>query len=570
MENFTKFSEIKYERPDFDALKKELLDANKMMKKAKTYQGFKEGYAKAEKVLSFIQTMATISSVRNTVDMTDSFYDEEQMYLNKAGATFSVSTMKLIDTVLKSKFKEDINKEYGSQFLKQIENDKKTASKKILLLSIKQGLLSQKYSKIVALSHCNFMGEECNFYGLLKHMQSTDREERKNAFEAYSKLFESISAELDDIYTQLVEIRCMISKKMKMKSYIDYAYLQRGRYDYNKNDVEKFRESVRKYIVPLCQKLYDNQQKELGIDHLYYYDEDLTFKDGNAKPYGDMAELVSKAKEMYSELSNETKEFFEFMTEHELFDLETRPGKHMGGYCTFIPQYKAPFIFSNFNGTSADVDVLTHEAGHAFQAYIGSRNINNSMLYSSTSEINEIHSMTMEHFTYPYMDKFFKENKDKYLYHHLTSAVKTIPYLVCVDEFQHRVFENPKMTAEDRRKVWKDIEKKYLPWRDYDNDNFFSNGAYWMIKQHIFLYPFYYVDYALAQSCAFQLFLRGLDDFNVAWSDYLNLCKAGGTKGYFDLLKVARLDSPFEEETMKNIAERIEKVINDFRMKVKE
>ena len=186
------------------------------------------------------------------------------------------------------------------------------------------------------------------------------------------------------------------------------------------------------------------------------------------------------------------------MTKYELFDLETRPGKHLGGYCTSLPEYKAPFIFSNFNGTSADVDVLTHEAGHAFQAYLGERLIPIGVLQGSTSEVCEIHSMSMEFFTYPWMDKFFGDRADEYRYAHLCDALAVIPYMACVDEFQHEVYKNPKMTAKERRGVWRSIEKKYMPWRDYDGNAFLENGGFWMQKQHIFLYPFYYIDYALA------------------------------------------------------------------------
>ncbi|MCR5231234.1 MAG: M3 family oligoendopeptidase [Acholeplasmatales bacterium] len=571
MENkeFTKFSEIEYVRPNFKEAKKKIQGYMKEMNQASNYKEYKEAYQKIESILLDVFSMTSISSIRNTINMNDEFYDKEEEYLNKASAVLALTMLKLQKMLLKTKFKKEIDSDFGPFLLKQLEYSKKVSSPKIILLSIQEGKLSKEYSKIAATAKTNFMGEDVNFYGLLKHLQALDREERKNAFLEYSKLYKSISDKLDDVYTKLIAIRCKEAKRLKFKSYTDYQYIVRGRYDYNKDDVAKFRESVRKYIVPLCEKLYEEQKKELGLEKLYFYDEDLTFKDGNAIPYGNKDELVEKAKEMYSSLSNETKEFFEFMTEHELFDLETKEGKHMGGYCTFIPSYKAPFIFSNFNGTSDDVDVLTHEAGHAFQGYLALRSINNMNQIASTSEINEIHSMTMEHFTYPYMDKFFKENKDKYLYHHLTNAIKTIPYLVCVDEFQHKIFENPKMTNEERRNVWKKIENTYMPWRDYDNDGFFSDGAYWMIKQHIFLYPFYYIDYALAEICALQLFLRGKEDFSLAWNDYLNLCKAGGTKGYFDLLKVANLDLPFDEKTIEAVASKVEVVINEFRANVK-
>ena len=272
---------------------------------------------------------------------------------------------------------------------------------------------------------------------------------------------------------------------------------------------------------------------------------------------------------MYHELSKETGEFFDFMVEHELFDLETKPNKHLGGYCTFLSSYSAPFIFSNFNGTSADVDVLTHEAGHAFESYVASRHLPLKEMTFSSSEINEIHSMTMEHFTYPWMDLFFEDKADKYRFSHLCSSLYVIPYLVSVDEFQHRVFENPTMDAKQRRAVWHEIEQTYMPWRDYDGNEFLGEGGFWMQKQHIFLYPFYYVDYALAQTCAYQFFIKGLKDKEGAWKSYYKLCQLGGSKGYFDLLKEANLKNPFKEDTVKEIVEAIEKIIGEFENKLK-
>ncbi len=567
--DFGKFSEIKYERPNFKAAIKSFNRQISAMKAAENYEEFKAALSACEDIIKNVETMTTISYIRNTLDLSDKFYDEEEKYLNNASGKFSVSALKLIKAVLGSKFRKEIDDDFGEFFLKDLEMQQKVNSPKVILLSIRQGTLSRKYSKDVALCKTDFNGEECNFYGLLKHMQSTDRNVRKQAFSAWADLYESVSDKLDDTYDKLVKLRVKIAKRLKFDSYIDYIYTMRGRYDYNAKDVADFRESIRKYIVPLCEKLYAVQKDELGVDKLHFYDEELTFKEGNAVPEGNKDELVEKAKKMYEEMSKESGEFFDFMYEHELFDLETKPGKHLGGYCTFLPNFGAPFIFSNFNGTSADVDVLTHEAGHAFQAFLAAKSINNFFQSSSTNEINEIHSMTMEHFAYPYMDKFFGANADKYRYHHLVKAVECIPYLVSVDEFQHRVFENPNMTATDRRKVWREIEKKYLPWRDYDNNEFLEGGGFWMQKQHIFLYPFYYIDYALAQICAFQLFIRSRKAPQEAWNDYLALCRAGGTKGYFNLLKVANLKTPFEKDAVKDVASAISVVIDEFYAKIK-
>ena len=566
---FGKFEDIKYVRPDFKKASKLIRNRVNVMKKAKTYEEFKNAYLDCEIALKDIITMATVCSIRNTIDTTDKFYDEEEKYINKSSGSLSLAMLAFTKMILKSKFKEDIKKEYGEFLIKDLEMERKIMSPKIIFLSIREGLLCQKYSKDVAACKTTFRGEECNFYGLLKHMGSTDRDERKEAFIAWADLYASVSNNLDELYTKLIDLRCKKAKRLKLASFTDYAYISRGRYDYNQEDVANFREAVKKYIVPICTRLYEKQRVDLGIDKLHWYDEGLTFSEGNAVPIGKEAELVSKAKEMYNELSKETGEFFNFMDEHKLFDLTTRPGKHLGGYCTFIPNYKAPFIFSNFNGTSDDVDVLTHEAGHAFQAYLASRHIELMSQTSSTSEINEIHSMSMEHFTYPFMDKFFGENADKYRYHHLVKSIEVIPYLVSVDAFQHAIYANPKMSAMERRKVWKQIEEEFMPWRDYDGNEFLSQGGFWMQKQHVFLYPFYYIDYALAQICAYQFFLKGLDNFEEAFAGYINLCKLGGTKGYFDLLKEANLDNPFKEETIKWISEKISEVIKEFENKLK-
>ncbi len=542
-----KFSQLEYARPDIETAKKELNAAIDEFLQASSYEQARELYVHTEKLDAQFSTMYTIASIRNTMDTSDEFYDGEINYLNSVVPEYMLVMKRASQALTESSFKDEFAKEFGSIFIKSAENAQRIMSEEIAEDLVMESNLEQEYSKTVASCSTDFRGGQCNFYGLLKHMQSTDREERKEAFLAWAQLYEGVSEKLDGLYDQLIGIRVRMAEKLGFNNYTELAYLNKNRFDYKAEDVAAFREQVRTVIVPACERIFELQRRRLGIGELHYYDESLVFPQGNAEPIGDMDYLIKSAGDMYSELSKETGEFFGFMTKHELFDLKTRPNKHMGGYCTFLESYKAPFIFSNFNGTSADVDVLTHEAGHAFQAYVASRTLPISAITSSTSEINEIHSMTMEHFAYPYMKKFFGEKADEYLYAHLTSALTTIPYLVSVDEFQHRVFENPQMSAKDRRKVWRDIEGKYMPWRDYDGNEFLEEGGFWMQKQHIFLYPFYYIDYALAQICAFELYGRMKKDPKLAWEDYYRLCRAGGSKGYFELLEVANLHNPFKE-----------------------
>ena len=379
-----------------------------------------------------------------------------------------------------------------------------------------------------------------------------------------AKVGEAIESRLSDlIQFQLVEPY----QPFEVEGYTQTAYLERRRFDYKPEDVKKFRDGVKKVITPACARLFEKQRERIGVDKLHWYDESLVFQNGNADPEGDRDALVQKALEMYRELSPETGEFFEFMVEYDLFDLETKPGKRAGGYCTSLPKWKAPFIFSNFNGTAADVGVLMHEAGHAFESFIASRRMPLPETSFSTSEINEIHSMSMEHFTYPWMDRFFGEKTNMYLYDHLWGALNVIPYMCCVDEFQHRVYDE-RLNAAERRAVWHELERKYMPWRDYDGNEFLSGGGFWMQKQHIFLYPFYYIEYALAQMCAFQFYLRMDEDRAAAWADYMNLCRAGGSRGYFELLKLANLDNPFSAETVESITNAVVKKIDEMEAKL--
>jgi M3 family oligoendopeptidase len=552
-----KFRDLSYNRPDVNKLKKEFALHLGRLKQAKTFAEADEAFLGYQHAMEGWQTQNTIASIRNTMNMKDAFYEGEIKYYNSVGSRLMLTLKKAIKAVLNSPFRPQFEEKYGRHLFKTLETQLKLVKLTTVLPSIREGNLCTAYSKTAAGCSVEFMGEKCNFYGLLKHMQSTDRSERKAAFEAWAKLYESVSDKLDEQYSKLVKLRCTIAKRLGFSSYIDYIYPARGRFDYDAKRVEAFREAVMAYITPVCEKLFREQAERLGLPKLEWYDEDLCFPEGNAVPVGTPEELVEKARNMYEEMSPETGEFFNFMTEHELFDLVTRENKHLGGYMTFLADYKAPFIFSNFNGTSADIDVLTHEAGHAFEGYYASRRLPLLLQTGSTSEINEIHSMSMEFFAYPYMERFFGDSTDKYRFAHFTDAFNSIPYLVCVDEFQHRVFENPSATPAERRRFWREIEKKYMPWRSYDGNAFLEGGGFWMQKQHIFLYPFYYIDYAMAQLDAFALYKKQTEGDD-AWESYLKLCGMGGRYGYFETLDRANLPNPLDPENVKALAAFVE------------
>ena len=556
-----RFSEMPYERPDIEELKAAVEEATRKVREAKSAAEVRDAYFALQEKEEASDTLYSLAYVRNTIDTNDAFYEGEIKWLQAAFAEAIPQFNAWKKALAESPFRGELEAEFGKQLFRKIDAGLMTSDERIIAETIREGELRQAYQKATAVASTDFRGEKCNFYGLLKYMESTDRAERKEAFEAWAALYEQISGTLEEQYGEMVRLRDAKAKKMGFETYTDMAYIARNRFDYTREDAARFREQVRTIITPAVAEIREAQRKRLGVDKLRYYDEALKFPDGNAVPIGTEKELVEKARKMYREMSPETGEFFDFMTEYGLFDLETKPGKRMGGYMTRFPGYKAPFIFSNFNGTQADVDVLTHEAGHAFQGYLAMRSIPVAELTGSTSEINEIHSMSMEHFAYPWMELFFGENAEKYITAHLVGALCTIPYLVSVDEFQHEVYANPESTPADWRRYWREIEKKYMPWRDYDGNEFLEGGGFWMQKQHIFMYPFYYIEYALSQICAFQYYGRMKEDRKAAWEDYLRLCRAGGTKGYYELLETGNLLNPFRDGTVeKSTAHVIEEI----------
>ena len=558
-----KFKDYKYERPNYEEIKKSFLELVDKIKNASTYDEQKLHINQLNNIRKHIETMSTLASIRNSINTADEFYDEEQNYWDEQGPLYTELNSDFYKAIVNSKFKEDIKKDYSEQFYKICEYSLKSFSPEIISDLQEENKLMSKYTKLLASAKINFKGEELNLSGLYKYMLSSDRNEREQSSKAYYNYFGEHEEEFDEIYDQLVHIRHNMAKKLGFKNFVELGYIRMDRTDYNPEMVVNLRKQILEYIVPLCNKLYEKQAKRLNLDKLTYIDENLEFLDGNATIKGDSDYIIENGIKMYQELSQETKEFFDFMLENELMDLETKHNKSAGGYCTYIPDYKAPFIFSNFNKTSEDMDVLTHEAGHAFQLYM-SRDIDMQEINFPTLDSCEIHSMSMEFITYPWMETFFKEDSDKYKFAHLTSAIKFLPYGVVVDEFQHVVYDNPNMTSDERKKVWRDLEKKYLPHRDYEDNEILERGCWFFKQGHIFKDPFYYIDYVLAQICAFQ-FLKKMEEDRVSgWEDYLRICKVGGTQSFLQIVKTGNLISPFDDKCIEYIIKNLETNIEKF------
>lgn len=556
------FKDFVYQRPDFDAIALDCAKTTDIILNCEDLSKVFETIDEFNTKRGHFMSMQSIASIRHTINTTDDFYNQEMEFFDEFGAKYAELENNFFISLINSPHILALKEKYGDHLFKMIKVQLESFSPEIIPELQEEAKLVTRYGKLISSAQIPFDGKILNLAQMGPYRIHVDRNIRKEAEDASWKFFEDNIKEIDEIYDQLVLVRDRMAKKLGYKNYIDLGYKRLGRIDYNSDDVKRYRDQVYRDLVPVAKKIYQKQSERIGIPNLKSYDLNFEFLDGNAKPIGDVNTKVECARKMYHQLSEETKEFVDFMLKHQLIDLEAKPGKQGGGYCTSIPDYKAPFVFSNFNGTSGDVDVLTHEFGHAFQNYC-SRDFKVLEYLWPTLESCEIHSMSMEFFAWPWMDLFFGEAKDKYKYTHLSKSITFIPYGVLVDEFQHWVYENPQSGSSARKDIWRQLEKKYLPWVSYDNE-FLEKGNYWIRQSHIFQTAFYYIDYTLAQNCAHQFWVKNQENHQKAWQDYYALCKVGGSKSFLDLLKVANLKNPFEEGTVKQATKPLEEWLDKF------
>lgn len=555
------FNEYKYERPDIKKVEESFKGLISDFKSATSEEGQSKVLKSITDLRNNFETMSVLVNVRYTVDTTDEFYSKEMEYIDEVTPIFEGLVTEFYKVLIVSDYRSELENKWGKHLFNIADLQIKVFNDSIIEDKQNENKLITEYSKLKASAKIIFDGEEKNLSQMQPYVESKDREVRKKAWDATTAYYVENEKAFDDIYDKLVKLRHSMAQKLGYENFVQLGYDMLGRSDYDSKMTKGYRDQVYNSVVPLSKELRDRQAKRLGLDSLKYYDDALDFTSGNPTPKGSPEWIVNQGKSMYKEMSKETDEFFSFMLDNKLMDLEAKKGKDGGGYCTFVNDYKAPFIFSNFNGTSGDVDVLTHEAGHAFQVY-RSRNQEMPEYVWPTLEACEIHSMSMEFLAWPWMESFFKEDVDKYKFSHLSSSLLFIPYGVSVDEFQHFVYENPNATPDERKAKWREIEKRYLPHRDYDGNDFLERGGFWFRQSHIFAVPFYYIDYTLAQVSAFEFWGKSNDDREKAWTDYLRLCDQGGSKPYLQLLEVAGLVNPFVDGSIAKITAPISEYLN--------
>lgn len=560
-----KFSEMPYSRPDTEAIKKQLADVTLEFSSAESFEKAESAFLKKDALEKHFSTLFNLASIRHSVNTKDDFYDGEMQFWNKALPELEEYMNAWNAGLLKNRFRAELEEKYGGIIFLNAELATKTFSPVIIAEMQEENDLVQEYEKLLASAQIAFDGGTYTLSQLSPFKKCADDSKRLAAWKAEGQWYKDNQPKLDEIYDKLVHLRDTMGRKLGYENYTQLGYYRMERNCYTKEDVEKFRAAVVKYLVPVASDIYKAQAKRLEKAYpMSFADNALTFRSGNPKPCGTADDIVANAKKFYDELSSETSEFFRTMLDNELMDLLSTEGKEGGGYCTSLDDYGVPFIFANFNGTQGDVEVVTHEAGHAFAAWLNRKRVPLSTVWPSL-EACEVHSMSMEFFSWGWSDGFFEEDARKFRYSHLSDALTFIPYGTMVDHFQHIVYEKPELTPAERHAEWKRLTGIYMPWMKLDGDiPFYAEGECWQRQSHIYSDPFYYIDYCLAQTVSLEFWKLIQDDLKNAWSHYMAYAKQGGSRVFTELLKNAGLDTPFDESCLKGVCEKANEWLKSF------
>ncbi len=549
---------MQYERPDFDKLIARSEEVLERFNQAKSAEIQMQCLEEIERLGEHPITMAGLAQIRFTLDSNDEFYAKEKDFVDEESPKLSLFYQKLAKSILESKHIEGLKTMLPKVVFDSLELQVKSVNEKILPLMVEESKLVTEYSKLINNVVIEYNGEKYNTSTINKFFTNSDREVRRSATMAFSDAMMEIAPELDDLYDKLVKVRTRMGRELGFENFSELGYMRMGRTCYGKEDIAKFRENVKKYIVPAVAEKKEEIRRKFGWDKVHAYDNGV-YTEKEPKPEGTPEEIFENGSKMYHELSPATGYLFDRMRDDEAFDVMPKKGKWGGGYCTSIPEYKTPFILANFNGSSHDVEVLTHEFGHALAAEFGFR-----LGYGqqeATMETCEVHSMSMEFLTYPWMKSFFGERLADYKFTHIMGAFSFIPYGTIVDYFQQTVYDNPDMTPAERNAFWAKIEHEFLPHVEFDDIPFYKEGRRWQRQMHIYESPFYYIDYCLAQFTAFQILSLSLENWDEAYAKYMKFLRQAGSKSFTELLEFADLKTPFEEKPFIEVCDAVKKLV---------
>ena len=560
-----KVSELPYRRVTLEEVSGVLEDVLARVKNADSADAILAAWEDYRAVSLEYRSYAALAYMHYSINTADEFYVAENAYYDEIGPAVQNLDVAISAAVLDSPFRAELEEKMSPVLFRTMEVARKSMSPEIIEDMVEENKLVREYSDMMSAMEFTFRGETMPRAMLMKYAKDEDRDTRRECYEVLGRGLAEHRDELDGIYDRLVKVRDRMAKKMGYKNYVELGYHRMGRICYDEEKVRVFRENVLHDIVPVVSRLRTENAKRLGIDEYKFYDDGVIIPGGDPKPFG-KEEIFAAAKKMYHAMGPETAAFIDMMLENDAFDVDSRKNKWGGGYCTEFPKWKQPFILANFNGTAGDVDVVTHEAGHALNAYLIADNRFALELGCGGMETAETHSMSMEFFAWPYMESFFGEKADAYRFMHALESFSFLPYGTIVDAFQHVVYEHPEMTPAERNRAWLELEAQYRPHISLEGIPFIEEGRRWQYQMHIYEMPFYYIDYCLAQTAAFCFLLASLEDYDDAFAKYIRFSRQGGEKLWTDLLKEAGFASPFEPGATETLARRVEALLEKIKV----
>ena len=552
-ESHIRFQEMPYRRISFEEIERRYRELIQDFRAATDAAACMDVLLRRD-ALHADMTPMELCYVRHDMDVNDPFYAVEQAYYDEIGPRVSDLSSQLDALIVKSPFRGELEKITGSLALTMMEEGLRGSDSRLIPLATEENELLSRYNHLTSNAAVQWEGRAVKRNLMTAWTQSEDREVRRRAALAVSESWEAQRGELEALYGQLVDNRSRQAQVLGLKSYVELSYHRMYRIGYGPEEVSRFREQVKRRLVPLLVELDEKRRERLGLTHLYSYDCSVSFPNGNPVPLGDTAACLAATREMYTRLSPETAEFIACMLDNHLYDVEIRDGKRGGGYMMTFEKYRAPFIFANFDGTSENAYIMCHEGGHAFQTWL-KRDEDVRLRCGYTSEAAETHAMSMEFFTWPYMELFFGERAEDYRRMHLERAVRLVGRECLQDEFEQRVYEQPELSPEERNLLWQRLEREYVPCDDHSGNPNLEQGCGWQRIPHVFQWPFYAVDYALAQVCALQYCQWMHADFTAAWQSYLGFCRSTGNLSFPELVRQAGLKDPFAEDTLSSLVD---------------
>lgn len=550
------FAEITAETPTLLGVTAEYQAIQAQFNQAQTSQQRKAAFQQWDALRCRLSTWKELTQLHFHQDTQNPEYKTALDYCSELSPSLTALEVDFKRQLIHSPDRVELEQSLGQQAFLLWEADITTFEKAIAADLIEESKLINEYTKLIASAKLEFEGEQVNLSGLQPYLQSKERDIRQQAEQCRWQFFEQNQDHFNQLFDRLVKLRDRMAKKLGDENYIALGYRRMRRVDYNQSDVERYRDQVVQEVVPLAMELIGQQAKRLNLDTLYFWDESVFDAEGSPAPIGNHDWMLERAQEMFDALNPSLASFFQMMVEQHLLDLQNRPGKAGGGFCTSFRTYDVPYVFANFNGTKNDVQVFVHEIGHAFQMW-RSRHLPVFDYLWPTLESCEIHSMSLEFLTYSQMEKFFGDQADRFRRQHLAWSILFQPYGVAVDHFQHLVYANPEATPQERHLMWQQMEARYLPWRKYGDLNYLNKGGLWQEKQHIYCSPFYYIDYTLAGCCALQFWVKAEENYLQALAEYIALCDRGGSASFQELVRSANLISPFEAGALTQVVEKV-------------